>query len=183
MSESDDRVTMAGIKVPEWDGTDDTWANFRFQFRLAAMQAKCLGVLDGEETIETALATSWLGDKDKVRQMLHEFEWLIKQAVDTAQVDPLEKTLDPRRVRKALIREEAKPVERRESGGGCGAVRSAPSYSMHELPEEEERTSALPPLHDMAASTGEEENVSRDAAPASSLPQPLEVGKLVSHRL
>jgi len=36
------------------------------------------------------------GDKPVVQQMMSEFEWLIKTAVESAQVDPLEVTLDPR---------------------------------------------------------------------------------------
>ena len=48
------------------------------------------------EAIKAALATSWVGNKAKVEEMLHEFEWLIKTAVESAQVDPLDITLDPR---------------------------------------------------------------------------------------
>ena len=71
---------------------------------------------------DVALATTWHGNKAKV-EMLHDFEWLIKQAIDTAQVDPLEKTLDPRRVEESDIFLDDLAV----TGGGLMALSSASS--------------------------------------------------------
>ena len=51
-------------------------------------------VLDG--AVRAALASSWMGNKEKVREMLYEFEWLIATAIKSAAVDALSVTTDPR---------------------------------------------------------------------------------------
>ncbi len=64
-----------------------------------------------ENAISAALASSWMGNKDKVREMLYEFEWLIATAIKSASVDALSITTDPRirglsvTIVKPLIRE------------------------------------------------------------------------------
>ena len=105
-----------------------------------------------KETIDAALATSWSGNKDKVREMLYEFDWLIETSIKSAAIDALAVTLDPRiqiipsmKRRKSFIplndRGPMHDVAGGEAGNGGGGGQGS---GMHELRQEQKTATATP---------------------------------------